>query len=430
MARHFVFVESNTTGTGRLAVERLLDRGDGVTFVSRQPEKYPFLAARASLDVVRAETNDSGALDRAFVELAARRPVDALLTFSSFYVVPASELAARHGLRSLGPRAALACHDKYETRRAQRAAGLRAPRCTLLAGEAEARAFAASAAYPLVLKPRAESGSTGVRLVRDADELVAHFGRLASRTVNERGQALRGEALAEELLEGPEYSVETLTTPGAEPSTTVVAVTAKHLSAAPYFVETGHDVPAALSPAAREALAAEALAALRAVSFDCGPAHTEIRLTAGGPVVVEINPRLAGGMIPELVAHATGVDLLSAWLSLLVGDPVDLEPSRRWSASIRFVLAGAGGVLEGVEGLDAARALPTVREVAVDKPIGARVGPAASALDRLGRVIAAGPDRAAVLRDLEEAIGRVRLSIRAEGSDSPGRPGAVGGPAP
>ena len=57
-----------------------------------------------------------------------------------------------------------------------------------------------------------------------------------------------------------------------------------------------------------------AIAALDAVGFDFGPAHTEVRLTPAGPVVVEINPRLAGGMIPELVAHALGINLVAAVL--------------------------------------------------------------------------------------------------------------------
>ena len=41
--RHYLFVESNTTGTGALAVTRLLERGARVTFLARHPEKYPFL---------------------------------------------------------------------------------------------------------------------------------------------------------------------------------------------------------------------------------------------------------------------------------------------------------------------------------------------------------------------------------------------------
>ena len=43
--KRFLFVESNTTGTGKLAVERLLAAGHHVTFLTRTPAKYPFLAS-------------------------------------------------------------------------------------------------------------------------------------------------------------------------------------------------------------------------------------------------------------------------------------------------------------------------------------------------------------------------------------------------
>jgi biotin carboxylase len=78
----------------------------------------------------------------------------------------------------------------------------------------------------------------------------------------------------------------------------VIGITAKHLSPPPLFVEIGHDFPAALDQNESATVHKTALSALAAVGFDFGPAHTEIRLTQEGPVVVEINPWLAGGMIP------------------------------------------------------------------------------------------------------------------------------------
>jgi cysteine synthase A len=409
-ARHFVFVESNTTGTGKLAVDRLLDGGHRVTFVTGQPEKYPFLNRRdPGLCLAHADTNDPAAAEACVRRLAADRPIDALLTFSTFYVPLAAELAAGLGLRYLNPRAAATCHHKHRTREVLARAGLPTPGFWLIGSPAEAERLARTIAYPCVVKPTAESGSTGVRRVDDRDQLLAHVAALAARKVNERGQPLTGEVLVEDFITGPEFSVETLTL--ARGDTRVIGATRKHLSPPPHFVELGHDFPADLAPAARASLEAATLAALDAVDFDLGPAHTELRLSPTGPVVIEINPRLAGGMIPELVRHATGLDLLALLLDQLLGAPLDLRPTRRHAASIRFITAERDGRLAAVHAVDDARALDLVREVAVDKPIGARVRPPHSATDRLGYVIAAGEDATAVQAAADRARATVRLDV-------------------
>ena len=410
-ARHFVFVESNTTGTGRLAVERLLADGQHVSFVTRQPAKYPFLArspAPPALRIEQVETNDPAAVEARVREIAADRRIDALLTFSTFYVPLVAQLAATLGQRYLSPRAATTCHEKHLARAALSRAGLPTPDFWLLRSADEAERLSAAISYPCVVKPIAESGSTGVRRVDDREGLLAHASTLAARKVNERGQPLTGDVLVESFVSGPEFSVETLTL--ARGVTRVIGVTRKHLSAPPHFVELGHDFPADLEPASRQALEAATLAALEAVAFDLGPAHTELRLSPTGPVVIEINPRLAGGMIPELVRHATGLDLLALLLAQLVGEPVELHPTRQQTASIRFLTSDRPGRLTAVHGLDEARRLDRVREVTVDKAMGARVQPPRSATDRLGYVIAAG-DGAGVPAAAERALATVRLEI-------------------
>ncbi|MDY7225124.1 ATP-grasp domain-containing protein [Hyalangium rubrum] len=408
---HVAFVESNTTGTGRLVVERLLARGDRVSFITHRAERYPFLQPPRppNLHVITADTNDVEALARCVEGLVREGPVDALLTFSTFYVPTVATVAARCGLRYLQPRAAHACHHKHQARAVLREAGLPGPDFHVLSSEEEARHVAGRIRYPCVVKPPAESSSAGVRRVESADELLSHFRALHGRAVNERGQALSGEVLVESLLEGPEFSVETMTL--ADGSTRVLGVTRKYLSPPPHFVEMGHDFPAPLPEAERQALEQAVLAALRAVGFDFGPAHTEIRLTPTGPVVVEINPRLAGGMIPELVRYATGVDPLAATLELAMGQPVDLTPTRREVAAIRFITAEVAGQLVRVEGLEEARRLPGVQLAVVEKALGASIRPPESGMDRLGYVIASGPVREQVIASLDEALGRIRLVV-------------------
>ncbi|ATB34306.1 ATP-grasp domain-containing protein [Melittangium boletus] len=407
---HFVFIESNTTGTGRLAVERLLAQGDQVTFITRQPRKYPFLnSSAAGLRVLEVETNDVAAVKASVRELQRRATPDALVTFSTFYVPTVAEVAADSGFRYLNPRTALDCHDKYRSRQVLRGAGLPTPDFWLVTTDEELLRVSETARYPCVVKPIAESGSNGVRLVNDREEFLAHARMLRARRVNEREQPLEGHLLIESLLSGPEFSVETITLgPGR---THVIGVTAKHLSTPPHFVEMGHDFPADLEPKARQALEEATVAALDAVGFDWGPAHTELRFTPTGPVVVEINPRLAGGMIPELVRYATGIDQLTVMLDMLLGKPVSLQATRQEYAAIRFLTAPRRGRITRVSGVEEARRLPGVRDVSVDKGVGSVVRFPENAIDRLGFVIASSPHRAEVIAGVNQARALIELQL-------------------
>jgi len=401
--RHFVFIESNTTGTGRAAVERLLREGEAVTFLSREPGKYPFLAAGSPrLCVSAVETNDVAELTRQVEKVRGRQPVDALLTFSDYYVTLVAEVAARCGFRYLDPQAARACRDKHETRRALRRAGLPVPGFRVLSSLEEAWSASQEVAYPCVLKPLTESSSKGVRQVYGADDLLRHFRELHGWRENARRQPVDGRVLVESLLAGPEYSVETVTLERGR--TRVVGITTKHLSAPPLFVELGHDFPSRLEPEQEALLVRAVLAGLDAIGYDFGPAHTEVRLTPAGPVIVEINSRLAGGMIPELVSHALGIDLVGILFAQLTGRAADFAARRAEWSSVRFLTAPRRGRLVEVRGVEAARRLPGVREVSLGKRPGDEVQPAEEATHRLGHVIVSGPDAVRVPARADAAL--------------------------
>lgn len=386
----YLFVESNTTGSGAIAVRMLRERGDDVTFLTRDRSRYPFLTE--DVRIIDAETNDLAAL----IACIEREPfdADAIVTFSTFYVATVAALASHFGLLFLNERAARTCHDKIAARRTFQAAGLPNPAFWAIASADEAARVAREVTYPCVMKPPADSGSSGVLQIADARAFLEHYARLSSATTNDRGQSAPSAILVEELLDGPEFSVESMTlAPG---DTRILGITRKHLSPPPYFVELGHDFPADDVDAA--AIHDCVLRGLDAVGYDFGPAHTELRVTARGPVIVEINPRLAGGMIPELVRLATGIDVIDAYLCALTGAMPALTPTRNRTASIRFLTAPHAGMLAAAPAFDDLLALPGVEQIAFTKTHGAVVPPR-SAYDRLGYVITTGePQRADELR--------------------------------
>ena len=377
-----VLVESNTTGTGRLFVSTGRALGFTPVLLTADDSRYPYVAADG-LAFLRVDTGDPAALAAACTGLAARAPIGAVLSSSEYFVAAAARLARQLDLPAPDPDAVTRCRDKAMQRRtlAGHPGAVRYVECSEADQAAEAtRQLGGS----VVVKPCFGSGSEGVRACSGPDEAAAWAQRLLAVRHNERGLPIEPRILVEELVTGPEYSVEVL-------DGTVYGITAKHLGEPPFFVETGHDFPAVLAPADADRLAEVARRAVEVLGLDHGPAHVELRLSARGPVVMEVNPRLAGGLIPQLVRLATGIDLIAATIRSAAGrgpgGPVTRGADHH--ASIRFLLLPDDGEVRTVS-LDRAWAVPGVVEAVCTATAGERRQHHHSFRDRIGHVLALG----------------------------------------
>ncbi|WP_097869630.1 ATP-grasp domain-containing protein [Streptomyces sp. rh34] len=390
---HLLMVESWVGSMSRLLPRAIREGGHEFTFLTRDLHHYlraapegathPLLGAR---HVLTADTNGIEAL-LPFVERAHRAlGFDGVITSCDYYLPTAARIADRLGLP--GPTASAvgnACR-KDATRRVLTDAGVPGPRFAVCADWAETAAAARDIGYPLVLKPVDLCAGMYVRRVDDEEALADAHRALAEFPVNARGQRRAPVVLIEELLVGPEVSVETVSFDGL---THVLGVTDKSIGGAPAFIETGHMFPAALSAADTEAAEETALAALKALALDGVVAHTEIKLTDDGPRVVEVNPRPAGNRITELVRHVTGVDLAAACVDVALGREPDLRRRATGlrSAAIGFLVPDTEGTLESIEGADDVSAAAGLLELQLAVP-GKAVKAAGSNNEYLGHVMA------------------------------------------
>ena len=395
----FALVESNTTGSGRQFCAAARDAGLRPVVLTAAPERYPYLTADA-VDHLPVDTGDTGAVLRACRALAAAEGLAGVASSSEYFVAAAAEAAAALGLPAADPQALTRCRHKDRQRAVLAAAGLPVPAHRAAATVAQALAAAEEIGYPVVVKPTTGSGSVGVLLCAGPREVAGHAGGLLGDAVDERGRATPRLVLVEEYVRGPEFSVETF-------DDTVVGVVAKHLGPPPHFVETGHDFPAPSVPAG---LAETAVRAVLALGLGWGAAHTELRSGPDGPVVIEVNPRLAGGMIPTLVRLATGVDLVAATVARAAGRPAGAVPGGGAHASIRFALAGRAGTVTAVGGLVAARGLPGVELSEITVVPGTELEITHSFRDRFGYAVATGPDAATAADRAERAAAHLHIA--------------------
>ncbi|MGI5216156.1 ATP-grasp domain-containing protein [Plantactinospora sp. CA-290183] len=405
-----LLVESNTTGTGRLFARCARDLGIEPVLVTADPGRYPYVA----LDGVRTEcvdTSDGEAVLVAARRIAATAPVLGVTSSSEYYIVTAAATARMLGLPGPGEEAVRACRDKSVQRRRLAEAGMPQPRHEVVHDVAGAVAAARRIGFPVVLKPAQGSGSLGVRACADEEQTTRHASVLTAATVNERGVAVPPDVLVEQLLPGQEFSVEVF---GGR----AIAVVVKHLGEPPVFVETGHDVPAAVPPARGALLRESAERAAAVLGLGWGAVHVELRLDGDRPTVIEVNPRLAGGMIPDLVRRTSGVDLVADQVRAAVGlDPAGITGPRAGAAAIRFLTADRDAVLGGTDLTDvlltAVREVPGVVDAVLYAAEGTRVAPATDFRGRVGHVIAEAATGPAAARGAERGRTLLSRSLRA-----------------
>jgi biotin carboxylase len=264
--------------------------------------------------------------------LHQRDPLDVVAGYGEFALTAVAAISAYLGIRSVpGPA------DQRPGKSAQRAllaaGGCRPVRHRLCSDPDEVRTFAEKG--PTVLKPDLGNGSLGVFAVDTAEQAEEGW-----RWVRSAGL---GAVLAEERLSGPEFSVETRSVSGRHEA---LMVTEKFTSGPPHFVEVGHLVPARADV---DDLRSEAIRALTALGHLDGPAHVEVMLTEDGPKIVEVNRRLGGDRIWELLQLSTGVDVLRQVLLDALDprtDPIG-RPAHA-AAAIRFIHGDQALFADGV----------------------------------------------------------------------------------
>jgi len=305
-------------------------------------------------------------------------------------------------------------HDKLAMRERLREAGLEAVHAQEVKDAAALHEFGARYGYPFVLKPVDGTGSRGVTRIDSPDDI----GEVWPRAIGLRGRGDLAFAkfypvdrfVAEEFIDGPEYSVESFSFGGSH---IAIAVTDKISDG---VIEMGHAQPAVLTPQDESALAGHVVAFLDAMGLRDGVAHTEIKMSASGPRIVESHDRVSGDRVMDLVEAVYGIDLeryAVGWPHRLVPELTG-RPVPRCAAATRFLTARPGTVV-AIEGADEVRATAGVLDLELDVTVGDAVREVADNFDRPGQVLVSAAETAAAVELAAALAKQVRIETHAGG---------------
>lgn len=239
--------------------------------------------------------------------------------------------------------------------------------------------------YPVIVKPRDNSGSRGVKFCRTKDELVS--------SINEALAFSKLESvLVEEFIDGPEYSIESLHYDG---KSEVIQFTEKKTTKFPYNVELGHKQPALLLDKQKDAIYDIISKICRIFKFDNCPSHTELKINDRGIFVIETSPRLGGDFITStLVPLSTGINIEDQLLNIALGQQVDIQTNRTDKASgITFLNLPRGTILNISPEIESVGRWPSVIDSNISIHAGTIIHDITSSLDRYGYFICQASDR-------------------------------------
>lgn len=342
---HLVFVESTRPGVRALELARRL--GHHVTYVTAHQMDWLLpeadrarLRQHADLVIDAPDTHDPDALAGVLGRHAAGHPIDAVLSTLHQFVEPAAIAARRLGVRAVGVEGIRAARDKARCRELLREHGIPSAKHAVVRSAEEARAALREIGYPAIVKPRTGVGKALTAIVRDEREVIEHFAQ-AARDHDALRPGVKAEIalefVVEELIRGPLYSLELGVSAHGEYAP--FAITRRKVAKHNAILEIGSTIPGDLTDAQYDAAAAYGIRVVKALGLDLGIFHVEFIHAADGPRLVEVNPRIAGGAIPELIRTATGGDLFEYLIGIYVGERLGVGRLRCTGATSQTCIA-------------------------------------------------------------------------------------------
>lgn len=337
------------------------------------------------------------------LEIAKKERIHGVIAPCTDVAMPAAAAVAHElGLRWPSPDAvAIAC-DKPSFRRFMCEHRLACPRFFELAG-GNASIPADLGGGRWILKPDASSGSKGIVIVRDEEDI-------RRRLPDTLRFSARKRAILEEFIEGHQGTCEGILKNGAIAWSCLLD---RQTVPAPFAATSGHFLPTVLSAPQQRNVVETIERAWRLLGVTDGAFDCDFVVRGDEVFLLELSPRLGGNSIAKLIAAAYDFDLVEYAVRVACNKEAALpKPGDPIPSAVVILGAAAEGALDfDVVEAERLRGEPWVRRLVLDVERGSRVAAFTDGRRRAGEAILQAPDRATL--DQRAAELKARLKLRA-----------------
>lgn len=256
---------------------------------------------------------------------------------------------------------------------------------------------------PLIVKSPLSSGSKDVLLANDEDQLKRSMQFLLEKYEQK-------PVLLEEFLTGPQYLIEALVHNG---NVHIVAIIEQEITFFHRFIVTGYCLLADPDRDFYNKIYETVNSILHAFEMKNGACHLEMRLVEGEWKLIEINPRISGGAMNQIIEAAYGINLVEETIQLFLGNKPRLIKKHNKYAYAHYLTIDSKGKLLKVTGKKRCSQYPGVEKVYIKPRKGQILRPPLSMGDRCGYILASSDDKDEAKRIAKEAVRELRFHLEA-----------------
>ncbi|WIL49916.1 ATP-grasp domain-containing protein [Bacillus bombysepticus] len=258
--------------------------------------------------------------------------------------------------------------------------------------------------FPLIVKSPKSTGSKDVLLVKNKEQLILSIQSLLKKLPNE-------EILLEEYIDGPQYLVEILVQDG---KVHIIAVIEQEITFFERFIVTGYSLLGRVEKRLYNSLFNAINSVIQAFNMKNGACHLELRRIDNVWKLIEINPRISGGAMNDIIEIGHGINLVQETIRLMLGNKPSLVKKHYKYVYAHYLTVKSTGKLIRVTGKNRSSKYPGVEKVFIKPKKGTTLKPPTSMGHRCGYVLAAADFKAEAKKIALEAAKEISFEIQEE----------------
>ncbi len=306
----------------------------------------------------RIDLKDHRAIAEEAVRLRKNEKLAAVFTAGTDFSATVAYAATAAGLPGIDYTTAMTASNKILMRRAFSEAGVPSPAFYPVRSAEEAFEACQNLDFPVVIKPVDSMGARGVVKIERIEDREAVTAAVANALAASRSS----EALVEEFIDGPEFSLDALVYDG---EITICGFADRHIYFPPYFIEMGHTMPSAYDSDVQAGVIEVFKRGVAALGIEQGAAKGDMKYSPSkGPMIGEIAARLSGGFMSGWTfPYHSGINVTLSAIRIAAGkNPGRLKPEKNLVSAERAALSIPGRI-KSVEKIKDAESVEYIKDV-------------------------------------------------------------------